>query len=142
MEELKRCSRCKQYKAYDAFATKRIARDGKQYWCKACRKTYADNHREDVLRWNRGYYARNKKRLNAVAMENYRQHKPVRLAVRKALYYGEIAREPCIECGKSPTVGHHEDYDKPLDITWLCCKCHYERHSHQTNPPFGIRRTP
>ena len=31
----------------------------------------------------------------------------------------------CSICGKSAIIhGHHEDYSKPLEITWLCVNCH------------------
>jgi len=37
--------------------------------------------------------------------------------------------EPCVVCGSTENLeGHHEDYSKPEDITWLCRKHHYERH--------------
>lgn len=55
--------------------------------------------------------------------------------------------EHCEDCGskfgkpawKKP-YAHHEDYAKPLDVVWLCGKCHRTRHygsrSHWT--PVGI----
>lgn len=52
-------------------------------------------------------------------------------AVGKAVRAGTIVRpECCSSCGEArPVVAHHEDYDKPLDIVWLCRSCHRRRHS-------------
>jgi hypothetical protein len=25
-------------------------------------------------------------------------------------------------------LAHHEDYDRPLDVMWLCQPCHKQRH--------------
>ena len=49
-------------------------------------------------------------------------------AVSNALRYGILAKQPCERCGNPKTVAHHEDHSKPLDVIWLCTKCHAERH--------------
>jgi len=41
---------------------------------------------------------------------------------------GKITREPCEVCGEKKTEAHHHDYDKPLDVKWLCRKCHLDEH--------------
>lgn len=33
---------------------------------------------------------------------------------------GKLVRRPCALCGSADSQMHHEDYSKPLDVTWLC----------------------
>lgn len=57
-----------------------------------------------------------------------------RRAVRAAIKSGVLVRpDTCEKCGQIPArrvdgysqiQAHHPDYDKPLDVEWLCCKCH------------------
>jgi len=63
----------------------------------------------------------------------------------KAISRGQIVPRPCEECGRSGSASdgrntveaHHDDYNKPLEIRWLCGDCH--RAWHATHEP--IRRT-
>lgn len=50
-----------------------------------------------------------------------------RSIVSNAVRSGKLVREKCLKC---PSIGeaHHEDYSKPLNITWLCRKHHSEHH--------------
>jgi hypothetical protein len=41
---------------------------------------------------------------------------------------GRLAPQPCRVCGSEKVEMHHEDYDKPLDVTWLCRPCHLALH--------------
>src|SRR6185369_4087004 len=34
----------------------------------------------------------------------------------------------CQRCGAQSKVRHHDDYTKPLEITYLCQPCHIARH--------------
>ncbi len=58
--------------------------------------------------------------------EKYLARKAVNLAVRS----GRLIRPECCEvCGKTAKVqGHHEDYQKQLEVKWLCVKCHGKAH--------------
>ena len=42
---------------------------------------------------------------------------------------GKLKKSPCIVCGENAEM-HHDNYDKPLEITWLCRKHHLEHHKH------------
>lgn len=51
-------------------------------------------------------------------------------AVGNALRDGKIEKEPCFMCGATENIhGHHHDYSKPLDVTWLCARCHHRLHA-------------
>lgn len=41
---------------------------------------------------------------------------------------GKLTQQPCEKCGSKDSEKHHEDYDKPLLITWLCRPCHLDLH--------------
>lgn len=54
-----------------------------------------------------------------------------REALSRALKRGRVVKPPaCEACGRSHALlhGHHEDYMKPLDVRWLCPRCHKARH--------------
>ena len=57
--------------------------------------------------------------------------------VTKALRAGTLTRQPCARCGSLSSVAHHEDYSKPLDVTWLCRRHHMLRHTE-----IGVIRKP
>jgi len=44
---------------------------------------------------------------------------------------GKLIQLPCECCGKEESQMHHEDYDKPLQVQWLCRECHLERHEEE-----------
>src|SRR5579863_6661666 len=59
-----------------------------------------------------------------------------------AVKSGRLVRpKRCEQCGRCPRYaiqGHHTDYDKPLEVQWLCRPCHDSKHSREL-PPSGPR---
>jgi ribosomal protein L18E len=41
---------------------------------------------------------------------------------------GVLPRGSCFICGAEQAEMHHEDYDKPIDVVWLCRPCHLDHH--------------
>lgn len=41
---------------------------------------------------------------------------------------GKLTKKPCEKCGDRHSEMHHEDYNKPLKVTWLCRACHMAKH--------------
>lgn len=50
------------------------------------------------------------------------------LALASAIKRGLIERQPCEECGAEPSDGHHHDYNRPMDVRWLCRRHHRALH--------------
>ncbi len=53
-----------------------------------------------------------------------------------ALKAGRIVRPECCEgCGAKRRIqAHHADYNKPLEVKWLCTICHGAEHRIKTPP--------
>lgn len=47
-----------------------------------------------------------------------------------AIRNGTLTRQPCEDCGDTTknSEAHHADYDKPLEVVWLCKQCHGKQH--------------
>lgn len=131
----KRCSRCGEIKPLTEFPLAKKHKDGREYSCKSCTKP------ERALQarkryWSRPEYER-KRRSNfrMIHREPSEQDRnPRKAAARKILRdevrLGRISKpDNCQECGAGGIIhGHHEDYDAPLSVDWLCPKCHAKRH--------------
>jgi len=65
------------------------------------------------------------------ALALFRWRKQVaRQLTAKAIESGELKRARyCSQCGAMFNIhAHHEDYQKPLSVEWLCAHCHSVRH--------------
>ena len=61
-------------------------------------------------------------------------------AVHKALRDGTLKRGKCEECGSLRVEAHHDDYDRPLDVRWLCRRHHVEHHVRLRRQQKAARR--
>lgn len=67
-------------------------------------------------------------------------------AVKRAIKSGILEREHCEVCGRDDVVGHHDDYDRQLDVRWLCSTHHKQWHmengegANASQPVVMVRR--
>ena len=110
--------------------------------CKECTKKRvseyqkSDKGREVHRAANKRYSKTDKcKEMRKRAEEKYKQlpstkkKQLAKWAVKRAVKSGLIERGLCEVCGSSTVHGHHDDYDRQLDVRWLCPKHHYEWHA-------------
>ncbi len=80
---------------------------------------------------------KNRLRLNAEYLQRYhsdsemKKKHSARDKVRKAVLSGKLIKpEACSACDDRVKLqAHHEDYDNPLEVVWLCKKCHWKLHT-------------
>jgi hypothetical protein len=137
MNGQKECFKCKTVKPLSDFYKHPMMADGHVNKCKECNKVDNQKNRLEKIEYYREY-DRNRANLpHRVELKlevnrKWRSEDPRRSAchnkVRWAMKNGLLERKPCERCGNEKSLAHHEDYDKPLDVMWLCQPCHKQRH--------------
>jgi len=133
----KECFKCKTIKPLTEFYKHSAMADGHVNKCKVCNKKDVGDHREKNIEKIREYdrqrgklperQAQNIAVTRAWRAEDTRRSK-AHSAVLRAIKHGILVRSPCIRCGAEKSLAHHEDYDFPLEVMWLCQPCHKQRH--------------
>lgn len=70
-----------------------------------------------------------------------------RNALGSAVARGDVVRpDRCSRCEKRCRPhGHHTDYLRPLDVVWLCARCHFAEHpthASKSKPVLSTSSTP
>lgn len=111
---------------------------GKGYKCKDCtRLEYRDRRIKFIdthKRKDRNYYLRNREKIiekRRIYHLLNKEKTSARAKIMHAVYSGKIVRPPiCSNCNiECLPDAHHEDYSKPLEVIWLCRKCHQIKHN-------------
>ncbi len=148
---VKICTRCGLEKSMSEFRKNRMNKDGLQRWCKICmktyqaaywqahkeelddcRKSYRADHKEEMANYQRAYLQTESGRTTH---KRYRQNHSEKIKAHQAVHIvtrnGSLKRSVfCETCGlPTKTHGHHADYTKPLEVEWLCRKCHVKVHN-------------
>lgn len=137
------CNECREVKPLSAFNRDAHREDGLQRRCRACFSKYNAEryarHQERFKAAVKQYKETNPREVLATRLKTWERN-PSRLncyrVVEAALNAGEIVKpEACCICGtrddeagKHGLHKHHFDYGKPLDVVWLCAKCHGQIH--------------
>jgi hypothetical protein len=147
MTEAKKRANRKFYKLHRA---ERNAESLRQYYLHRQERSekyriYYTTHREEILAQRKAYYNAHKAFINALRrrkpykdglavvseasqMAKEKAHEAVREAVNNGLL---IKPYSCERCGTIARLNaHHINYSNPLDVIWLCCKCHNAVHGN------------
>ena len=136
---MKKCFKCEKEKPYSEFYKHKKMKDGYLGKCKECTKKDAVEHREANIDEIREYdrersklphrvkrNVENTKKFREQFPHKYKAHSLVGNAVRD----GRLVKpDKCPVCNETRQIeGHHDDYSKPLNVKWLCAKCHRQLH--------------
>jgi len=144
------CSACGFRLPPSSFYRDAKGRNGLSYHCKECAKTRARawqrqnkaRHTAQSAAWRAANPERQKVIQDRQARtpagkanaRTYRQRNREKVRARGTIHnhlrYGKLVRQPCRDCG-GRAQAHHDDYSKPLDVIWLCQKCHAAFHAKQ-----------
>jgi hypothetical protein len=108
-------------KAYYETHKDHVKEWGKQYRREHQKEIYERNrayqqaHREKVIEWVKAYKIRNPEKAKAQMMAK-------KIPMRRR----------CEACKGRATDRHHEDYKKPLEVIFLCRRCHKMLHKEVT----------
>ena len=96
-------------------------------------RRYKLRNRGKIAAAKAAYFQANREKINARVRRHYSvspEHYNARQSVAYALSKGRIKKaEKCEDCGSETKLqAHHNDYLKPLEVQWLCQKCHAIRH--------------
>ncbi len=147
---MKTCKDCGARKPLDGFYKHPQMADGRLNKCKKCVKArvkrYAaensdvikekDRERDKLPHRVEARRAYQKTEAGKAAMARANKAWQDRNALKRAAHIiagnairdGKLVKQPCEECGAKKVEAHHEDYERPLDVIWLCRKHHIARH--------------
>lgn len=122
---MKFCGRCFLEKPLSEFNKDKYSKSGYRSQCKDCMKAERKRLKSYYREW----------RSRPDVKEKYRQYRKERAkAEPNKMWARNKARklkrpDTCERCGCTCFVeAHHDDYARPLDVTWLCRKCHLKWH--------------
>lgn len=133
MPRSKICFKCNIEKPITEFYKHPAMSDGVVGKCKECNKADVTANRSSKIEYYRRYDRDRGSRLTADDVRFYRKKKPnayhARCLVGYAKKIGSLKVMPCEVCGSmKSTHAHHDDYDKPLEVRWLCPEHHFKWH--------------
>lgn len=140
---MKTCKRCGESKDITEFYKHSRMADGYLSFCRSCTKARIRDERranpEKHSERERARYtgARRERIIKDATERNARtpEKRHAHYVVNNAVRDGRLIKpSACSKCDRSGVrlEGHHDDYSRPLDVVWLCCRCH--RRHHADNP--------
>lgn len=136
---MKECSKCKEHKTNEDFYKDKRTKDGLKSQCKKChtKTSITTRNVEKAREANKKYMRRAVAKNPQKYRKQWRKYSRVkdektyaRMVLNSAIRSG-IVMKPilCQECKrKIKLTAHHDNYDEPLCVEWLCYECHAKRH--------------
>lgn len=124
---MKRCSKCGAEKPLEAFAPRGDRPSGRQYQCRECQNDKART--PEGRRIKKRYDVKHGVEIKSAWRNRNPKKRYAHEQVAYAIKTGRLEKGSCEICGSLKAVAHHDDYDKPLVVRWLCQVHHKQWHS-------------
>jgi ribosomal protein S27AE len=135
------CIDCKKIKTLDEFYFHPQMHNRHLGKCKECCKCSTkinyrnninhyveyDKHREQTEK-RKAQKLKHQRTRRFLYPEKYKANSSVNNLIRNS----QLKKKPCEICGNRTTEAHHNDYSKPLEIVWVCKRCHNGLHGKET----------
>jgi hypothetical protein len=98
-------------------------------YCTECSTKYDRNRRNLLMKdpeYRKMLMQKELKRFHEDA--EYQKKVLCRKQTKKAIRSKVLLRMPCETCGEIKAEAHHDDYDQPFNVRWLCRKHHGDHH--------------
>ncbi len=125
------CPKCGEEKDVSEFYVHKWNKCGRLNYCKECVRERVRNHahtesgKEIERVWNKTEKGKAKYKRH---MQKFRKLNPLKYRAQtianNAVRSGKLVKQPCEVCGNMKAEKHHDDYNKPLEVRWLCRKHH------------------
>ena len=97
-----------------------------EYYCsQQCAERQSEVNGKDAIPFLSKWKMRKRKELRDPSIK-VRQN--ARRKTNELIRKGKLKRKPCVVCGDKNVLPHHEDYNNPFQIIWMCEKHHKEYH--------------
>jgi len=157
IDDVKICSKCKIEKSLGEFCKHKKSKDGHYNICKECKtiqdKEYRNKNKKKIAKQKKEYSSRKEiKEAKTIYDKQWSKNNPdkilknklsdwqrnptknkARRLVNRAIKAGVLTKQSCEVCRSLIVEAHHENYDKPLEVRWLCKDHHLEAHGGQWN---------
>lgn len=129
---MKECFKCHETLPLSQFYRHPQMADGHLNKCKRCTRrdvqaNYANN-RDHYRAYDKSRHGPQRRAVTERAKQRYPERYKARVAVHNAIRDKRLIRQPCEVCGSDLVDAHHEDYEKPLQVRWLCRQHHMAEH--------------
>ena len=109
-----------------------------EHWLKTRDDPDWKNKRKNWAKEYRAHHQEKHRLDSARQREKFPDEIKAKSMVNHAIRDGKLNRSPCEVCGAEPAQGHHDDYNHPLKVRWLCQSCHAKW--HRENEPIRKRK--
>lgn len=101
---------------------------------RAYRKKWRENNRDRQRKMTDDWEKNHPEKTNQYSSA-FKKRNPSKNRAHSLVYFGvktgKLIKTPCSVCGEERVQAHHDDYEKPYEVLWVCGAHHREIHKRK-----------